>query len=68
MATVLYVLFPPHHSIGNIESLKDMPLTSLILADCYQIEGGFVGRLVGGQVGRWVRVTFVDWVLPQGNT
>ena len=64
MATDLYVLFPPHHSIGNIESLKDLPLTSLILSSCYKLEGEFVGGLVGGHVGEG----HLGLVLPQDNT
>ena len=64
MATVSFVASPSHHPKGNIESLKDLPLTSLILSSCYLLEGEFVGGLVGGQVGEG----HLGLVLPQGNT
>ena len=54
----------PHYiPPGNIEVFKDMPLTSLILSNCYKLTGvvGLGQGMVGGaKIGNRLR--------PQGNT
>ena len=36
---------------GNVEALKDMPLTSLYLSDCVKLEGACVGGVGEGRGG-----------------
>ena len=51
-----------HENTGNIESFKDMPLTSLILYDCNKLTGvfGLGWGMVGGvKIGNRLR--------PQGR-